>query len=110
MSGLDAAEAVGRSLAAMAEDPRALDALRAEVVSLRAEVAALRGALPPALLSPEQAAQHLGLSCSTIRRRIKDGSLPCRRVGRRILVDLGALRPAPEAEVVRLAHEARRGH
>lgn len=36
-------------------------------------------------LSPEDAAARVGVSTQTIRRRIKDGSLPAYRLGPRLL-------------------------
>lgn len=38
------------------------------------------------LLSIDEVAEITGLSRSTIRRQIKAGKLPCKRVGRRVVV------------------------
>ena len=81
--------------------------LRAEISVLAAKVEALRRALPPALVPVPEAAQAIGVSEATVRRRIKDGSIPVRRVGRSVRVDLAALSPPDSAEVARLAHQAR---
>ncbi len=81
--------------------------LVAEVEHLAAEVARLREALPPQLVSIEDAAERLGLSGRTVRRRVRDGSIPVRRVGRRVLVDLGALRPLTGEEIAAEARDAR---
>src|SRR5216684_3866927 len=62
--------------------------LRLEVQRLAAEVSDLRQALPPLLVSVPIAAERLGVSLSTARRRVRDGEWPVRRDGRRVLVDL----------------------
>lgn len=82
---------------------------RQDVRRLTEELTSLRHALPPTLLTVVEAAKALGVSVATVRRRVKDGSLPLRRVGRLIRVDLGGLRPKTDAEVVDLATRARRG-
>jgi excisionase family DNA binding protein len=43
---------------------------------------------PPKLVTVADAAETLGVSEVTVRRRIKDGRLPSKRVGRAIRVDL----------------------
>lgn len=83
--------------------------MQAELRRLRAEIQGMRRALPPALVPPREAARALGLSLSSVRRRIADGSLPVRRLGGRVLVDLGQLHPPDEAEVARLVAVCRRG-
>ena len=56
------------------------------------------GFAPPALapdaeyVSVERTAAVMGLSESTVRRRILAGELPHRRVGRRVLIPVSALR------------------
>lgn len=69
----------------------AVSPLCEEIKRLRLEVAALRRALPPALVSVDVAAETLGVSLSTARRRVRDGTWPVKRDGRRVLVDLAAL-------------------
>lgn len=81
--------------------------LRAEVRALRGEMEALRGALPPVLVPLPEAAKLTGLSLSTLRRRIEDGTLSVQRIGRAIRVDLAALRHVGSDEVARLAADAR---
>ncbi len=47
----------------------------------------------PQLLTPEEAAQYLGVSSFTVRQRLKDGEIPGRKHGARWLirvVDLAA--------------------
>lgn len=39
------------------------------------------------LLTMKQAAEHVGCSFSTIRRRIRTGELPARRSGRLVRID-----------------------
>jgi excisionase family DNA binding protein len=81
--------------------------LRTEVARLASQVEALRRAIPPALVAVPEAAKAIGVSEATVRRRIKDGSIPVRRVGRAVRVDLAALRSPDSAEVARLAQAAR---
>src|SRR5712692_10007769 len=79
---------------------------RAEMGRLTAEIEAMRRALPPTLVPIPEAAEALGVSVSTLRRRIDDGSIRAHRVGRAVRVDLTELRAPAEAEVVRLAQRA----
>ena len=65
--------------------------------------------MPPALVSMNDAASVLGVSISTIKRRVKDGSLPVRRVGRVLRVDMAALQSPSSAEVIRLTEVAKHG-
>jgi excisionase family DNA binding protein len=67
--------------------------LREALYGLTAEVQALRDRLPPSLVSVTEAARALGLSVATVRRRVKDGSLPSCRVGRSRRIDLTLVRP-----------------
>ncbi len=83
--------------------------LAEELRQTRAAVEALREALPPALLDVHAAAEQLGVSESTIRRQIREGVLPVRRVGRSVRVDVSAMKPISEEHVAALAREARRG-
>lgn len=76
------------------------------VAPLAAEVARLRQEAEKPL-SIEQAAARLGISERTVRRRVKDGSLPATRVGARVLVQVGAVLPSSD-QVVSIAHRARR--
>ena len=101
-------DALARVLAGLLDLPARLVALEAEVRGLREEVARLRAASPPTLVAPHEAAARLGVSLSTVRRRIRSGEIPVTRVGRSVRVDLAALRPGDEADVVRFAELARR--
>jgi excisionase family DNA binding protein len=101
-------EILARLLAGLLDLPARLVALEAEVRGLREEVVRLRTSAPLLLVAPPEAATRLGVSLSTLRRRIRSGEVPVTRIGRSIRVDLGALRPADQAEVTRLAEAARR--
>jgi excisionase family DNA binding protein len=81
----------------------------AELRRVTAELEALRRALPPQLVSMPEAAKRLGVSLATVRRRVRDLSLPSRRIGRTVRVDLSTLHPMAESEVARLAARARTG-
>lgn len=81
--------------------------LRLELQRLSAEVSDLRHALPPLLVSVPIAAERLGVSLSTARRRVRDGDWPVRRDGRRVLVDLGALRPKSAEELSEASRSVR---
>lgn len=71
---------------------------------LATEIEQLRRALPAQLVSVQEAARVLGVHEDTIRRRIADGTLPSRRVGKRVRVDLTATTRGPsEDEIARLA-------
>lgn len=85
-----------------------LGPLKADVRRLSAELESIHRQLPPPLVSVTEAAQRLGLSLSSVRRRIRDGSLPVRRIGRSLRVDLGALHPPGEQEVARLVEGTKR--
>jgi excisionase family DNA binding protein len=80
-----------------------------EVRRLAATVEALARSSPPALVPVEEAARALGLSVSTVRRRVKDGAIPSRKLGRALRVDLAGLRPLSREEVVQEARKARAG-
>ena len=101
-------ETLARVLAGLLDLPARLVALEAEVRGLREEVVHLRSSAPPLLVAPAEAAARLGVSLSTLRRRIRSGEVPVTRIGRLVRVDLSALRPADQAEVARLVGAARR--
>ena len=81
--------------------------LRQDIARLMAGFEALLAASPPVLVNVPEAARRLGVSPVTIRRRIRDGRLPVVRVGRAVRVDLSGVRAPAEAEVVKLARQAR---
>ena len=97
---------VDTALAAVVAD--AVAPLATEIRELRATVEALRAASPPTLVTVGEACRVTGLSPATVRRRIADGTIPSRRIGRSVRVDLATLRgPTPE-QVAQQAAEARR--
>ncbi len=75
-------------LAALLQLPIEMQALRSDVMQLRATVEQLRRALPPVLLSVGDAANALGVSTVTVRRMIRAGRLAHVRIGRSVKVDL----------------------
>ncbi|MGD0836929.1 MAG: hypothetical protein ABSB49_09840 [Polyangia bacterium] len=88
-------------------------ALRTEIdAALDARLApleqAVRAATPARLLTVAQLTAEGYGSDSTIRRRIKDGTLPVIRVGRSIRVNVSGLRPITHEAVSAAAREARR--
>src|SRR6266849_1597479 len=64
--------------------------LRADVRALALAIESMRRTLPPVLVPLQEAARMLGLSYSTIRRQVKDGTLPVRRIGHSVRVDTSA--------------------
>jgi len=83
--------------------------LRGDIGRLAAELEAMRRTFPPALVPVREAAQALGVSEATIRRRIRDGDMATVRIGRSVRVDLAALRSTDAGEVARLAAAIRSG-
>ncbi len=86
---------------------RDVAAVLAEIRELRAELAELRRSQPPRLVSVAVASAQLGISPCSVRRHVADGTLPSRRIGGRVLVDLSAAQPAADAEIAQRAREAR---
>jgi excisionase family DNA binding protein len=78
--------------------------LAAEVRRLTAEIEQLRRAVPAPMLPASKAAKLLGLDKRTVIARVRDGRLPGREVGGKVLVDMAAVRHAPsDDEVARAA-------
>lgn len=73
--------------------------MSAELKDLRNEVRSLRAATPSRCVSVKEAAQILGVHPNTIRNRIDDGSIPFKRVGARILVEIDRIGEVDEARV-----------
>lgn len=101
-------DGIAGALAALLEVPSRLASLEAEVRSLREELVALRRAFPPTAVSVQEAAGRLGVSVSTLRRRIRAGDITPLRIGRSVRVDLATLKSPEASEVARLAEAARR--
>ena len=93
----------------VAEVATALVPVLEELRDLRAAVDALRASSPPRLVSVPEAATMLGVSVSTMWRRVSDGTVPVQRIGRSVRVDAASLRPADPAAVAQMAREARHG-
>lgn len=102
-------DAIGLAFARFADLPDQLARIESQNRDLLAKLGELERRLPPQLGDVARACAATGLSPATVRRRIKDGSIPTVRVGSRVLVDLSALRPPEPEQVARLAREARRG-
>jgi hypothetical protein len=80
----------------------------AELQHVNAELAALRRALPPQLVSLKEAARLMGnISLKTASRRVHSGEWPSRKDGRKVLVDVSALRPMTNEEVAQTARKLR---
>ena len=60
-------------------------------LSAEAATRALRAVALPDILKVEDLAQHLGISHEAVRRALREGKLPGRRVGRRWLLSRSAL-------------------
>lgn len=71
-----------------------VEALRLQVAELTEVVRAIRASMPVQLVDVGQAAAHLGVSPRTLRRMVRAGQVPFRRVGRQLRFELAALRPA----------------
>jgi len=78
---------------------RVLAPVYTELTAIRAELAALRAAQPARLVSVRDAAAEMGISPCSVRRHIADRTLPSRRIGARVLVDMTAARPASDDEI-----------
>lgn len=87
----------------------ALAPVRSELRALRDDLAELRRVIPPPLRTVEEAAEALGVSISTVRRGVRDGTIPARRIGRSVRIDMSTLRPKGPEEIARLARAARTG-
>lgn len=85
-----------------------IDAVLAELREVRAELAAVREALPSRWLNLGEAAELLGVDARTVSAMAKRGELVTRRAGRRVLVAASSLRPVDAAAIAALAAEARR--
>jgi excisionase family DNA binding protein len=96
-------------LAALGRIPTRVGALEVQIARLTEELARLRSLVPPALVTVPQAAAAFKVSTSTVRRWVKDGSVPVVKVGNTVRVDLGRLHGSDGAKVARLAHIATTG-
>jgi excisionase family DNA binding protein len=58
-------------------------------------------------LSPAEFAERAGISLCSTYRHLRAGTLPSRRVGRRIMIPASALRPITDDQIAVLAAKAR---
>lgn len=100
-------ESVASAIASLTELPETVADLRRDVAHLMAAIERVEKRLPSPLASVQQAAEVLGCSVPTIRRKVKAGEIPSVRVGRAIRVDLSKLRALTGAEIRDLARRAR---
>jgi excisionase family DNA binding protein len=92
------------------KSPEPPTVLAGEVRRLASQIELMRAALPPLLATIPDAAEILGLSVSTVRRGVKDGSIPSRRFGQKgVRVDLTRCRGLDSTEIAQLARAARSG-
>jgi excisionase family DNA binding protein len=73
-----------------AEETDLLRQLAAKVDGLAAEVVRLRERMPPQLVTIPEAAELLGVSVSTIKRKVKAREIPAKHVGRSVRVDVSS--------------------
>jgi excisionase family DNA binding protein len=81
--------------------------LQEQVQTLTIAVHALAKRIPARLISVQEAAEVLGVSCATIRRKVKAGEFPYRRIGKAVRIDISKLRAHDSDEVEELALRAR---
>ena len=95
-------------LADLLDLPARVSALEARLSALIEAVEKLRRSTPTTYTTMPEAARALGVSLSTLRRRIRSGEISVVRVGRAVRIDLAGLKPVDATEVVRLAEASRR--
>ena len=83
-------------------------ALQDKVATLTVAIRSLERHLPAPLVSVHQAAERLGVSVNTVRRRVKSGEMPCTRIGKALRIDLTKVRPLDSEEILELATQAQR--
>jgi excisionase family DNA binding protein len=102
-------EEAAAMLAAITDLPRAMASLERRVVELAALVHNMDTRLPSKMLRVREAAEALGCSVPTVRRKIRAGELPSLRVGRSVRVDLSKLGALDASQVATLVERARSG-
>jgi len=80
--------AAGLAFEALLEVPGMVTQLAQQVADLRAEVQALRGLIPPPLVTVKEAASRFGVTKQTIRRRILAGDLRAVKIGNSVRVNM----------------------
>ena len=98
---------VAAAVEALLDLPRRVAALETLHREMIAEIRAIRRALPPTLLPVEDAARVLHVSSGTVRRRVKDGTLPSVRLRGRVLIDVSRIQVTDAETVTALAVAAR---
>jgi excisionase family DNA binding protein len=82
--------------------------LQDQVEQLTVAIRSLERHLPAPLVSVQDAAERLGVSVNTVRRRVKSGHIPSTRIGKAVRIDLTKVRPLDQVEVSELAERALR--
>ena len=82
--------------------------LQDQVEQLTVAIRSLERHLPAPLVSVQDAAERLGVSVNTVRRRVKSGHIPSTRIGKAVRIDLTKVRPLDQVEVGELAERALR--
>ena len=59
------------------------------------------------LVSVQEDEEALGVSCATVRRKVKAGEIPHRRIGKAVRIDISKLRALDAEEVEAVARHAR---
>jgi excisionase family DNA binding protein len=80
--------------------------LQDQVELLTAAIRSLERHLPAPLVSVQDAAERLGVSVNTVRRRVKSGDIPCTRIGKAVRIDLTKVRPLDQTEVDEMTERA----
>jgi excisionase family DNA binding protein len=86
---------------------RVVARLEPQLQAIADELRDLRRQVSPGLFDVREAAARLGVSVVTVRRMVRRGELPSRKVGRSIRVDLDGVRALDANDVARLANDAR---
>ena len=76
---------------------RALALLATKVDGLTIAIEQMRAGQPSKLGRPEDVMRILGIGRTTLWRKVKDGSIPCTRIGKSARFDLAALTTSSEA-------------
>ncbi len=93
--------------ASLGEIPARLAALEDTVQRAASDLAAMRAAQPPTLVTVPEAAARCVVSVPTMRRWVRQGRVPSIKVGNTVRVDVARLRPVDDVEAARLARIAR---
>lgn len=80
--------------------------LQDQVETLTVAIRSLQRHLPAPLVSVHEAADRLGVSVNTVRRRVKSGEIPSTRIGKVVRVDLTNVRALDVREIEKMARDA----